>query len=57
MCIAKVVKCFHCGEWFEKKEKVDFENCPHCGKGFDDLNPEAQKAVEAVLAPFLDPRE
>jgi len=56
MCVTPVVKCWHCGEWFIKKSatKNDFENCPYCGKGFDQLSPEAQRAVKATLAPFYE---
>lgn len=53
MCITKIVKCWHCGEWFEKTQKEEFETCPHCSKGFEDLSEEAQHAVKATLAPFL----
>lgn len=53
MCIGKNVKCFHCGEWFEKTQEREFEPCPYCRKGFEDLTKEAQFAVMAVLAPIL----
>ena len=55
MCVTPVVKCWHCGEWFVKKgNRGEFEDCPYCGKGFEELTPEAQKAVKATLAPFFD---
>ncbi len=53
MCVTPVVKCWHCGEWFVKKSnRESFEACPSCGKGFEQLSPEAQRAVKATLAPF-----
>jgi Zn finger protein HypA/HybF involved in hydrogenase expression len=55
MCVTPVVKCWHCGEWFVKKaNRGEFEDCPHCGKGFEDLTPEAQVAVKATIAPFFE---
>jgi len=55
MCVTPVVKCWHCSEWFVKKNiQGDFENCPYCGKGFDQLSPDAQRAVKATLAPFYE---
>ncbi len=55
MCITQVVKCWHCGEWFVKQgSRNEFEDCPHCGKGFEDLGAEAQRAVKATLAPFFE---
>lgn len=52
MCLVEKVYCFHCGKQFQKKKEVDFEDCPHCGKGFSDLSQEAQFAVLQVLKPF-----
>ncbi len=46
MCVTPVVKCWHCRE--------SFEACPSCGKGFEQLSPEAQRAVKATLAPFFE---
>ena len=55
MCVTAVVKCWHCGEWFTKQaNRGEFENCPFCGKGFEQLGPEAQRAVKATLAPFFE---
>lgn len=55
MCVTPVVKCWHCGEWFVKKSnRESFEPCPLCGKGFEELTPEAQRAVKATLAPFFE---
>jgi hypothetical protein len=55
MCVTPVVKCWHCGEWFVKKgDRGEFEPCPFCGKGFEQLTPEAQRAVRATLAPFFE---
>ncbi len=55
MCVTPVVKCWHCGEWFVKKgDRGEFEPCPFCGKGFEQLTPEAQRAVKATLAPFFE---
>ncbi|HYY91471.1 MAG TPA: hypothetical protein VE955_05725 [Candidatus Dormibacteraeota bacterium] len=49
------MKCWHCGEWFVKKaNRGEFEDCPLCGKGFEDLTPEAQVAVKATIAPFFE---
>ena len=56
MCIFREVYCFHCGTKFEKQNQNpsmdDFENCPNCKKGFDDLSEESQFAVKMVLKPF-----
>ncbi len=38
----------------KKGARGEFEDCPLCGKGFDDLTPEAQRAVKATLAPFFE---
>ncbi len=55
MYVTAVVKCWFCSEWFVKKaNKGEFEECPFCGKGFEDLSPEAQRAVKATLAPFFE---
>jgi len=55
MCVTAVVKCWHCGEWFAKEaNRGEFENCPFCGKGFEQLGVEAQRAVKATLAPFFE---
>lgn len=59
MCVAEIVYCWHCSKEFTKQKFVegdinDFEDCPHCGKGFDDLGPEAQQAVVMTLRPFED---
>jgi hypothetical protein len=55
MCITAVVKCWHCGEWFAKQANGgEFEDCPFCGKGFEQLGVEAQRAVKATLAPFFE---
>lgn len=43
-----IVFCFHCGEKFQKK-KDKFEDCPFCGKGYDDLSKESQFAVAMML--------
>jgi len=53
MCVTQVVKCFHCGKWFKKTFIRDFENCPHCGKGIDDLSGHDRELVMTVLAPFF----
>jgi len=45
MCVTAVVKCWHRGEWFAKQaNRGEFENCPFCGKGFEQLGAEAQRA-------------
>ena len=55
MCVTAVVKCWHCGEWFTKQaNRGEFEDCPFCGKGFEQLGVEAQRAVKATLAPFFE---
>ena len=38
----------------KKADRGDFESCPLCGKGFEDLTPDAQRAVKATLAPFFE---
>lgn len=59
MCVTKEVVCWHCGEEFEKDSyrdgmSDDFEACPHCGKGFEDLGTEAQIAVRRTLRPIFE---
>lgn len=59
MCITETVYCWHCGEQFKKNKYNpnlidDFEDCPHCEKGFDDLNNEAQLAVKRTLEGIKD---
>src|SRR5439155_21943162 len=55
MCVTPVVKCWHCGEWLVKKSnRESFEACPSCGKRFEQLSPDAQRAVKATLAPFFE---
>jgi len=49
----RTVYCFHCGKKFIK-QSAEFENCPHCGKGFSDLTEEARYAVEMVLKGMLE---
>lgn len=48
------VYCFHCGKKFTKKEPEGFENCPHCGKGINELSEEAQFAVKMVMKSMLE---
>ncbi len=38
----------------KKSSRESFEACPNCGKGFEDLAPDAKKAVLATLAPFFE---
>ncbi len=57
MCVTEFVYCWHCGQQFKKTDyqpgKIDeFENCPHCHLGFNDLSKEAQKAVLMTLKPL-----
>lgn len=57
MCLTENVYCWHCEKEFTKKNYVprsteEFENCPHCGRGFNDLSKESQKAVLMTLKPF-----
>ena len=59
MCLTEVVYCWHCGKTFKKKVHNnvrinDFENCPHCGKGFNDLCKQAQEAVIKTLETVRD---
>jgi len=54
MCFVKEVYCWHCGKKFEKRNYRDgsindFEKCPYCNKGFNELSLEAQKAVKMTL--------
>ena len=59
MCITKNVYCWHCKKRFTKQKHTkgaidEFENCLHCGKGFDDLTPDAQQAVLMTLKALED---
>lgn len=54
MCITREVYCWHCQKQFSKQdyngpEGDDFEPCPHCGKGYDDLSEDAKQAVDMTL--------
>lgn len=55
MCIFPEVFCWHCEKKFTKQNDntlYDFENCPYCKKGFNDLSLDAQRAVLMTLKPF-----
>jgi len=50
------VFCWHCSKPFifegADGKKESFVKCPHCGKGFEDLSKEAQKAVLNTFRQF-----
>ena len=48
------VYCFHCGEKFSKPSIDKYEKCPKCGKGFEDLNEQAQYAVNQVMRAWIE---
>ena len=48
------VYCFNCGGKFKKKDPLGYEECPLCGKGFNDLSKDSQFAVRMVMKTMIE---